>query len=194
TPFKFNGKELDDETGNYYHGARYYDPKTSIWLSVDPLASEMPSWSPYNFTFNNPLRYVDPLGLSPDDIIFNSIDKDGNKTELGRIVTDKFDQEINIDQNLIPVDIPENYKSVNVDLGASEIASSALENTGIQAFSLDVSGEAAFKVGVQLEVSLIGIVAGKNKGDWGVTLQGNGLLGLEGSVTGSASAYWPISN
>lgn len=67
--------------------------------------------------------------------------------------------------------------------------STALESTEIQAFSLDVSGEAAFKVGVQLEVSLIVIVAGENIGDWGVTLQGNGLLGLEGSVTGSASAY-----
>ena len=51
TPFKFNGKELDDETGNYYYGARYYNPKTSIWLSVDPLAEKMPSWSSYNYVF-----------------------------------------------------------------------------------------------------------------------------------------------
>ena len=36
-PYKFNGKELDEETGLYYYGARYYDPKVSIWLSVDPL-------------------------------------------------------------------------------------------------------------------------------------------------------------
>jgi len=32
TPFKFNGKELDAETGYYYYGARYYDPKISIWI------------------------------------------------------------------------------------------------------------------------------------------------------------------
>ncbi|HEX9601411.1 MAG TPA: RHS repeat-associated core domain-containing protein, partial [Mariniflexile sp.] len=193
---KFGGKEYQDELGlNWYDiSARNYDPAIGRWMNTDPLAEKMPSWSPYNFVFNNPLRFVDPLGLSPDDIIFNSIDRDGNKTELGRIVTDKFDQEINIDENLIPFNIPENYEPVNVDLDASEIARSALENTGIQAFSLDVSGEAAFKVGVQLEVSLIGIVAGKNKGDWGIALQGNGLLGLEGSVTGSGSAYWPISN
>ena len=38
TPYKFNGKELDEETGlNYFH-ARYYDPRLSVWLSVDPLA------------------------------------------------------------------------------------------------------------------------------------------------------------
>jgi RHS repeat-associated protein len=36
--FRFNGKEWDEETGNYYYGARYYDPKVSVWLSVDPLA------------------------------------------------------------------------------------------------------------------------------------------------------------
>ena len=38
SPFRFNAKELDEETGNYYYGARYYDPKFSIWISVDPLA------------------------------------------------------------------------------------------------------------------------------------------------------------
>jgi RHS repeat-associated protein len=40
TPFLYNGKELDDETGLYYYGARYYDARTSVWLAVDPLAEE----------------------------------------------------------------------------------------------------------------------------------------------------------
>ena len=60
--YRFNGKELDPETGNYYYGARYYDPKISVWLSVDPLAHETPSWTPYRFSFNNPLKYIDPDG------------------------------------------------------------------------------------------------------------------------------------
>jgi len=34
SPFKFNGKERNEETGNYYYGARYYDPKLSISISV----------------------------------------------------------------------------------------------------------------------------------------------------------------
>ncbi|GAA3626423.1 DUF6443 domain-containing protein [Flavivirga jejuensis] len=192
---KFGGMEYQDELGlNWYDiTARNYDPALGRWMNLDPLASEMPEWSPYNFVFNNPLRFIDPLGLAPDDIIFNSIDENGNKIELGRIVTDAFDQEINIDQNVLPFDVPENFEPVTVDLDGNEMVSNALESTGIQAFSLDVSGEAAFKVGMQLEVSLIGIVAGENKGDWGVTLQGNGLVGLEGSVTGSASAYWSLN-
>jgi RHS repeat-associated protein len=62
-PYKFNGKELDDETGNYYYGARYYDPKFSFWLSVDPLAEEYPDFSSYSYALNNPLRYTDPTGM-----------------------------------------------------------------------------------------------------------------------------------
>ncbi|QTY27566.1 RHS repeat domain-containing protein [Flavobacterium sp. CS20] len=70
TRYKYNGKEFDQETGNYYYGARYYKPKTSLWLSVDPLAEQMPSWSPHNYTFNNPIRYIDPDGRAPEDIFF----------------------------------------------------------------------------------------------------------------------------
>ena len=39
-PFRFTGKELDEETGLYYYGARYLDPKYSRWLSGDPALGE----------------------------------------------------------------------------------------------------------------------------------------------------------
>ena len=42
-----------------------------IWLSVDPLAEEYPSWSPYVYTHNNPLRYTDPTGMTANDVIIN---------------------------------------------------------------------------------------------------------------------------
>jgi len=71
--FRFNGKEWDEETGNFYYGARYYDPKISVWLSVDPLAHEFPALSPYNMLMNNPLIMVDPGG---DSTFF--YDSDGN--------------------------------------------------------------------------------------------------------------------
>jgi RHS repeat-associated protein len=64
--YKFTGKELDAETGLYYHGARYYDPGSSIWLSVDPLAGGFPSWGPYVYTLNNPVRLTDPTGMAPE--------------------------------------------------------------------------------------------------------------------------------
>jgi RHS repeat-associated protein len=63
--YKFNGKELDEETGFYYYGARYYNPKFSIWLSVDPLAESFPNWNPYNYTMQNPINLIDPDGREP---------------------------------------------------------------------------------------------------------------------------------
>src|SRR5690606_24245074 len=60
SPYKFNAKELDEETGNYYYGARYYNPKWSIWLSVDPASEMYPGISPYVFTLQNPAKYIDP--------------------------------------------------------------------------------------------------------------------------------------
>lgn len=65
--YRFNAKELDPETGNYYYGARYYDPKVSVWLSVDALAGQFPHVSPYNFCLNNPINLMDPDGNAPGD-------------------------------------------------------------------------------------------------------------------------------
>jgi len=65
TPYKFNGKELDEETGLYYYGARYMDPRTSVWISVDPLAEKYPNISSYVYCADNPVKYVDPDGRNP---------------------------------------------------------------------------------------------------------------------------------
>jgi len=61
--FRFNGKEWDEETGNYYYGARYYNPKVSVWLSVDPMSDQRPSLTPYNFMSNNPVMRIEPTGM-----------------------------------------------------------------------------------------------------------------------------------
>lgn len=71
--WKFNGKELDTETGLYYYGARYYNPSTSIWLSVDAMADAMPSWNPYNYTMQNPINLIDPDGNAPTDWYRNKL-------------------------------------------------------------------------------------------------------------------------
>jgi len=88
TPFRFTGKEMDAETGLYYYGARYLDPKTSRWLSGDPAMGEYFPSAPvndetrkrnqnlpgqggvfnhvnlhaYHYAGNNPVKYVDPDG------------------------------------------------------------------------------------------------------------------------------------
>jgi len=75
-PYKFNGKEMDRETGMYYYGARYYDPRISIFISVDPLAEQ--TMEPYLYTGNNPIMFTDPTGMSKEggeDWVYNKKDK-----------------------------------------------------------------------------------------------------------------------
>ena len=62
TPYKFNGKELDQETGYYYYGARYYDPGTALWFGTDPLAHKYPMYSPYVYCCANPVIAIDENG------------------------------------------------------------------------------------------------------------------------------------
>ena len=62
TPYLFNAKELDEETGLYYYGARYLDPTAAQWLSVDPLFEKYAGMSPYNYCAGNPVVMVDPDG------------------------------------------------------------------------------------------------------------------------------------
>ena len=61
-PYKFNGKQFDEETGLYYYGARYLNPMASIWYGVDPLAEKYSMMSGYVYTFANPIKLIDPDG------------------------------------------------------------------------------------------------------------------------------------
>jgi RHS repeat-associated protein len=87
-PYRFTGKERDEETGLYYYGARYLDSKASRWLSADPAVGEYIPGAPvddearernqslpgmggvfnlvnlhlYHYAGNNPVKYVDPDG------------------------------------------------------------------------------------------------------------------------------------
>ena len=67
TPYLFNAKEFDEETGMYYYGARYYEPRLSLWMSCDPLQEKNPNMCSYVYCINNPTRYIDPTGMIWED-------------------------------------------------------------------------------------------------------------------------------
>ena len=72
-PYKFNGKELDQETGLYYYGARYMNPVTSLWYGVDPMAEKYMTIGAYVYCVSNPIRFLDLIGKEPGDF-FESMD------------------------------------------------------------------------------------------------------------------------
>ena len=61
--YQYTGKERDTESGFDYFNARNYHSEVGRFLSVDPMAGKYPSWSPYNYTMNNPIRFIDPDGM-----------------------------------------------------------------------------------------------------------------------------------
>jgi RHS repeat-associated protein len=120
TPFRFTGKELDEEAGLYYYGARYLNPQTSMWLSTDPAMGEYIPRAPidddarkynqnlpgmggvfnyvnlhaYHYAGNNPVKYVDPTGKELRINFFVTEiteNTEGGRTAKGYIIVSNMD-------------------------------------------------------------------------------------------------------
>lgn len=80
-PYKFNGKEFDQETGLYYYGARYMNSVSSLWYGVDALTEKYPSISGYVYCVGNPIKFVDLDGKDIFPVLFQTINNRGRIIE-----------------------------------------------------------------------------------------------------------------
>jgi RHS repeat-associated protein len=165
-PYRFTGKERDEETGLYYYGARYLDSKASRWLSTDPALGDYIPGTPvddaarkrnqslpgmggvfnlvnlhlYHYAGNNPVKYIDPDGKAPRSSIsffFNPFQSNYDENPIKQFGNAGW-QLLGILNLFIPQSTFDNrgMATASVSAGRAGILTSLVQNTKIAITSI----------------------------------------------------------
>ena len=148
-PYKFNGKEMDAETGLYYYGARYLNPVTCLWYGVDPLAEKYKEIGSYVYCADNPINLFDPDGQKfiynaqgkflrkegKDNLVY--IERDGKLTQLIDHGNGMTDEQFNIAAHIVDV---ESSDAPNESLWIAHAANNAVDDKDVNYAHVRVKG------------------------------------------------------
>ena len=148
-PYKFNGKEMDAETGLYYYGARYLNPVTCLWYGVDLLAEKYKEIGSYVYCADNPINLFDPDGQKfiynaqgkflrkegKDNLVY--IERDGKLTQLIDHGNGMTDEQFNIAAHIVDV---ESSDAPNESLWIAHAANNAVDDKDVNYAHVRVKG------------------------------------------------------